>query len=147
MATDAQTICLEVATPTGWAVEKLEVSSVQAPSTFGEFGVLPGHLPLLVALKAGPLHYVINGETHHAAMGGMGYAQVERDPGGSDKVRILTEFFQRPEDVDIEAAQADLEAAIANLKAASTEDVDRSSLERDEAWARARIEVASYAAN
>jgi len=147
MATEAPTICLEVTTPTGWAVKRVEVSSVQAPSVFGEFGVLPGHLPLLVALKAGPLHYVVNGETHHAAMGGMGYAQVERNPGESDKVRILTEFFQRPEDVDIEAAQADLETATAKLKAATDEDVDRASLERDEAWARARIEVAAHAAN
>jgi len=145
MATDAQTICLEVATPTGWAVEKLEVTSVQAPSVFGEFGVLPGHLPLLVALKAGPLHYVADGETHHAAMGGMGYAQVERDPGGPDKVRILSEFFQRPEDVDVEAAQADLEAAVASLKAGSDEEADREALLRDEAWARARIQIAAHA--
>lgn len=147
MAADTKTIRLEVATPTGWAVKKVEVQSVQAPSVFGEFGVLPGHLPLLVALKAGPLHYVTDGETHHAAMGGMGYAQVERTPEGTDTVRILSEFYQRPDEIDLEAAQADLDAAIASQKTASGDDVDLESLARDEAWARARIEVAVHAAD
>ena len=91
MASIPSLLTLEVATPTGWALEPTQVSSVQAPSVFGEFGVLPGHLPLLVALKAGPLHYVVDGTTKHAAIGGTGYAQVDTQQDGSGKLRVLAD--------------------------------------------------------
>lgn len=145
MASTSESLTLEVATPTGWAVEKLEVQSVRAPSVFGEFGVLPGHLPLLVALKAGPLHYTVDGTVHHAAMGGTGYAQVERGGDGPDVVRILSEFFVRPEDVDVDAAQADLDNAVRAQKEAGANSADRETFARDEAWARARLDIAELA--
>ena len=140
MASIQDTLTLEVATPSGWALQPMKVSSVQAPSVFGEFGVLPGHLPLLVALKAGPIHYVVDGTTKHAAMGGTGYAQVEKFADGSGKLRVLAEFFLEPADIDLEAAQADLDDAVARSKK-SDDDASLSAASRDEAWARARLEV------
>jgi F-type H+-transporting ATPase subunit epsilon len=48
----SETILLEIVTPTGVALRK-QVTDVTAPSVAGEFGVLPGHLPLLAALRTG----------------------------------------------------------------------------------------------
>ena len=47
----AQVLKLEVVTPGGLAV-RAEADQVEAPSVFGEFGVLPGHLPLLAAMAS-----------------------------------------------------------------------------------------------
>ena len=48
----AEKIELEIVTPKGRAL-LASVDEVTAPSVQGEFGVLPGHLPLLAALRAG----------------------------------------------------------------------------------------------
>ncbi len=48
----AESILLEIVTPTGVALRE-RVTDVTAPSVAGEFGVLPGHLPLLAALRTG----------------------------------------------------------------------------------------------
>lgn len=40
---------------------RLEVESVALPFTDGSAGILPGHLPMLAALKTGDGHYVKNG--------------------------------------------------------------------------------------
>ena len=43
---------LEVVTPTGMALKE-QVDEVIAPSVQGQFGVLPGHLPLMAAMATG----------------------------------------------------------------------------------------------
>ena len=48
----SDTIRLEIVTPRGRAL-LASVDEVTAPSVEGEFGVLPGHLPLLAALRTG----------------------------------------------------------------------------------------------
>ena len=48
----------------------LEVESVQLPLVTGEIGVLPGHVPLLGAVKPGVLRYRSNGQNAVAAIGG-----------------------------------------------------------------------------
>ncbi|HMI88940.1 MAG TPA: ATP synthase F1 subunit epsilon, partial [Polyangiaceae bacterium] len=45
-------VTLEIVTPTGVALSE-QVNDVTAPSVEGEFGVFPGHLPLLAALRTG----------------------------------------------------------------------------------------------
>ncbi len=49
-------IQLEIVTPRGRALTA-SVDEVTAPSVNGEFGVLPGHLPLLAALRTGIVSY------------------------------------------------------------------------------------------
>ena len=44
----AESIQLEIVTPTGVAL-RTAVSEVTVPSVAGEFGVLPGHVPVLAA--------------------------------------------------------------------------------------------------
>lgn len=124
---------LEVATPTGLVLQ-VEAEMVQAPSVQGEFGVLPGHLPLLAALETGVLSWKIDGKEHVAAIA-PGF--VEAEP---DKVLVLTEAFSLPEDVDIDKAKADLATSQKRLKELSKDDDGaRRELERDSDWAEALI--------
>ncbi len=70
-------LTLEVTTPLGLAL-RTECEFVEAPSVQGEFGVFPGHLPVLAALRSGLLKYKSSGKVHVAALG-PGF--VEAEPG------------------------------------------------------------------
>ena len=137
MAIAETELALEVATPLGKELS-LRAKSVQVPSVAGEFGVLPGHVPLLAALKPGLLKYEENGKAVAAAVGG-GF--VEADAG---RVRLITEFFARPEDVDVAQAQQDLEAAEQRLKEykGMLGDAGHAEAQRNLEWALARLELA-----
>jgi F0F1-type ATP synthase epsilon subunit len=65
------------------------------------------------------------------------------------RVRLITEFFVKQGEVDLEAAQRDLAAAQQRLKdtKATTEDVEYREAQRDVDWALARIALAGTSAN
>jgi F-type H+-transporting ATPase subunit epsilon len=117
----------------------LQVESVQLPGVAGEFGVLPGHIPLLAALKPGVVRYRREGQLVIAAVGA-GYAEA-----GATSVRVISEFFARPEDVSLDEARADLAKAEERLKTmrAQLGDAEQLEAQGDLDWARARIEIAS----
>src|SRR5690349_1326487 len=98
----------------------------------GELGVLPGHVPLLAALRPGILTYKQGGQLQKAAVGG-GFIEA-----GAAHVRVITEFFQKPDQVDVEDARKDLEAAEAKLKEtkATIDDVEYKEAERAQQWAQ-----------
>ncbi|MGF1467852.1 MAG: ATP synthase F1 subunit epsilon [Sandaracinaceae bacterium] len=137
MAADQQRLTLEVATLTGLALST-EADSVEAPGSEGEFGVLPNHRPLLAALRAGVLHYELDGETHRAAVGS-GFVEA-----GPTKVLVLTDNFALPGDVSAEEAERDLEEAEAKLAAFREAHVgpDFAQIRREIEWARARRSLA-----
>lgn len=134
-------LTLEVATPVGLALHT-ECESIAAPSVQGEFGVLPGHLPLLAALRAGIVKYRVDGEDLVAAVG-PGFVEA-----GPDKVLLLTDVFALPEDVDEAEVQGELEAAEARLEELEGAHLghDYEEIERDIQWANARLELAAAAA-
>src|SRR5687767_14890160 len=113
MANLPTSLALEVATPLGNALA-IQTDSVQMPSVAGEVGVLPGHVPLLAALKPGILTYKQDGQFKRAAIGG-GYAEAT-----PDRVRVITEYFVTPDQVDVAVAQRELQAAEAHLKSLKT---------------------------
>jgi F-type H+-transporting ATPase subunit epsilon len=90
----AETIQLEIVTPTGVALRE-QVNEVTAPSVAGEFGVLPGHLPLLAALRTGLVTYKQSGQEHRLAVH-HGFVEVAHDTA-----LMLTERFARKSDVDV----------------------------------------------
>jgi F-type H+-transporting ATPase subunit epsilon len=136
MARESQTLHLEVATPTGLKLA-LETESVQAPSVHGEFGVLPGHLPLLAALRCGLLKYVEGGKAKVAAVG-PGFVEA-----GPDKVLLITDMFAAPESIDVDAARKDLAQAEGKLREFGErfEGPDYLELQRNIDWAQARIDA------
>jgi F-type H+-transporting ATPase subunit epsilon len=132
----AETLTLEVATPLGLALNTT-ADSVQAPSVRGEFGVLPGHLPLLAALKPGVLRYRVGANVNVAAVSA-GFVEA-----GSDKVLMLTDAFLAPKDIDDGVARSELERALADLAGFGEEYEGREyeELQRRIDWARARLDA------
>lgn len=131
------TLSLEVATPDGLAL-KTEAEMVTAPSVEGEFGVLPGHLPLLAATRAGLLTYRVGGRNEVAAIG-PGF--VEARP---DKVLVLTDAFLKPASIDRAAAEQELAAAERALSESKDqlEAPEHKEAQRNVEWARARVDAA-----
>jgi F-type H+-transporting ATPase subunit epsilon len=83
-------IALDIVTPYGLTVST-HVEEVTATGALGEFGILPGHLPLLSALKPGPLSFKRQGETYRFTVGS-GFAE-----GGADHLVVLVDEFERGE--------------------------------------------------
>jgi F-type H+-transporting ATPase subunit epsilon len=135
---DSSKLALQVATPLGMQLD-LEVESVQLPGTEGEFGVLPGHIPLLAALKPGVLRYRNEGQLQLAAVGS-GYAEA-----GAKSVRVISEFYATPKDVDVEEARADLAKAEQRIKTITAQlgETEQVEAQGDLDWARARLEIAA----
>lgn len=89
---------LELATPTRQLVSE-QVDEVVAPGTEGYFGVLPGHAAFLTTLGSGEVSYRDGREEHRLAVIG-GFAEVS-----GDRVIILAEHAERPEEIDRERAE------------------------------------------
>jgi F-type H+-transporting ATPase subunit epsilon len=90
---------LEFVTPERALVHD-DVDEVEIPGEDGYFGVLPGHAPLLSALRAGELWYRKGGEKRYAFVAG-GFAEVL-----PDRVAILAQVAERAEDIDNQRAEA-----------------------------------------
>jgi F-type H+-transporting ATPase subunit epsilon len=89
----ADKIQLEIVTPKGRALS-VSADEVTAPSVDGEFGVMPGHLPLLAALRTGLVTYRVGGDTKKCAVG-PGFVEA-----GPEKVSIVTDEFTEREQID-----------------------------------------------
>ena len=135
-------LTLEIATPVGLALQT-ECESVSAPSVNGEFGVFPGHLPLLAALRAGMVKYSVGGRELAAAVG-PGFVEA-----GPEKVLLLTDSFVLPEDVDAGAVQDELADASKRLDELETEyaGTEYDEIVRDIEWAEARLSLAGRKAD
>ena len=132
---DDKARALTVATPLGMQLD-LSVETVQLPGVAGEFGILPGHVELLAALKPGVLRYKKDGQTLIAAIGS-GYSEAD-----ATHVRVITEFFAKPEDVEVKEARAEKDQAEAKLKNAVLGEPDQLEAQSEYEWASARLEIA-----
>ena len=92
-------ITLEIVTPER-AIASEQVDEVQLPGSEGYFGVLPGHAPLLATLQVGELWYRIGQDKHYLAVA-FGFAEVL-----PDRVTVLAQIAERPEDIDVPRAEA-----------------------------------------
>jgi F-type H+-transporting ATPase subunit epsilon len=92
-------IRLEFVTPER-AIAHEEVDEIVLPGEEGDFGVLPGHAPLLAALRTGQMWYRKGTDTQFAFVDG-GFAEVV-----PDRVSILAPVAERAEDIDFARAEA-----------------------------------------
>jgi len=130
------TFKLEIVTPEKQVVKGVAAEEAQIPGENGYLGILPGHAPLITELKPGALTYRANGATQTLAVA-WGFAEVL-----PDKVIILAETAERPQDIDVARAEKAKSRAEELLKSNNPEvDYDRAedALER----AETRIKVAS----
>jgi F-type H+-transporting ATPase subunit epsilon len=111
----ADKLRLELVTPYRQVLSQ-EVDEVTAPGALGEFGVLPGHTPMLTTLRIGELIYRSGAEHFHVALN-WGYVEVE-----NDKVTVLVETAERADDIDLERARAALGRAEESMKKLTPED-------------------------
>ena len=97
-------LTLEIATPTRLVIATT-ADEVVAPGSQGYFGVLPGHAPFLTTLGTGELTYRIGRDEHHLAVSG-GFVEVR-----NDKVIVLTDTGERPNEIDRARAERARERA------------------------------------
>ncbi len=91
---------LDVITPERRLLSE-QADAVTVPGLGGELGILPGHTPLISALQTGVLSYTQGTTTRRLLVSG-GFVEVN-----SDRVSVLADFAEFPEEVD--AARARLE--------------------------------------
>jgi F-type H+-transporting ATPase subunit epsilon len=124
---------LEFVTPERAIVHE-EVDEVEVPGEAGYFGVLPGHAPLLAALKTGELWYRKGSEKNYAFVAG-GFAEVL-----PDRVAILAQIAERAEDIDIQRAEASKRRAEDRLaRPTSNLDTERARIAMIRAIARLQV--------
>ena len=129
---------MEFVTPDRAIVHE-DVDEVQLPGEEGYFGVLPGHAPLLAALRTGEMWYRKGAEKRYAFIAG-GFAEVL-----PDRVSILAETAERAEDIDLERAEAAKRRAEERLAKPTIVDFDHERARIALIRASARLDVARQA--
>jgi F-type H+-transporting ATPase subunit epsilon len=130
----ANTFQLEIVTPAKLLV-KDEAEEAQIPGLGGYLGILPGHAPLITELAVGVITYKASGATHTFSVA-WGFAEVL-----PEKVTILAEAAERPQDIDVDRAQKAKERAEQLLKS-NNPDVDYARAEDALQRAETRLNVA-----
>jgi len=102
-------LLLEIVTPDKLVLSQ-DVDYVGAPGIMGEFGVMAHHIPFLSALGIGSLMYKAGNRPHYVFISG-GFAEVS-----NNKVTILAEVAERPEEIDVERAKKAQERARKRLE-------------------------------
>ena len=105
----SDTFQLEIVTPAKLMV-KDAAEEAQIPGLSGYLGILPGHAPLITELAVGVITYKASGTTHMLSVA-WGFAEVL-----PDKVTILAEAAERPQEIDVARAQEAKNRAEALLK-------------------------------
>jgi F-type H+-transporting ATPase subunit epsilon len=129
------TFQLEIVTPEKMVVNEA-AEEAQIPGLNGYLGILPGHAPLISELGVGIITYRAGGATKTLSVA-WGFAEVLQD-----KVTILAETAERPEEIDVARAQQAKERAEQLLKSNDPElNYDRA--QDDLKRAETRLKVAT----
>jgi F-type H+-transporting ATPase subunit epsilon len=110
----AGTFKFELVTPERMALSQ-DATQVLVPGMEGEFTVLPGHAPVISALRPGVIEVTLaeGGETERIFVKG-GFAEVD-----ADRVTVLAERAMAVEQMSTDVVAAELETAEAELAAAA----------------------------
>jgi len=105
-----KSFALRIVAPRGVVFEG-EATSVSAPGTLGSFQVLFNHAPLLSSLEIGPLKVKDTAGADTVYATGGGFLEVS-----GNRVVVLVESAELPEDIDVARARAARERAEGRLK-------------------------------
>lgn len=128
------TFQIEIVTPEKMVVKDV-AEEAQIPGKNGYLGILPGHAPLVTELAVGEITYRNGATTHYLAVA-WGFAEVL-----PDKVTILAETSERPEEIDKQRAEEAKRRAEELLNSGNPE-VDYPRAEAALKRAETRLEVA-----
>lgn len=130
---DRNSFLLRIITPDRIFYEN-QVEMVEFNTTEGEIGVLPGHIPLTVIVKPGILAITESEEEKLAALHA-GFAEIL-----PERVTILAEVIEWPEEIDEERAEAAKERAEQRLHSRTPEtDIARAETALQRAVARIQV--------
>jgi len=132
----SDTFQLEIVTPEKQLVKDVAVEELQIPGLGGYLGILPGHAPLITELAVGTITFRASGQTRTLAVA-WGFAEVL-----PDKVTILAETCERPDEIDTARAQKAKERAEERLKSNDPK-IDYTRAEDALQRAETRLKVAS----
>lgn len=125
-----QALVFKIVTPER-VLMQTEAEAVVVPAELGYLGVLPGHAPLLAALKAGVVRYRWEGQMRRLAVSG-GFIEVT-----AKQVVVLADTAEMAEEIDVARAQRARERAAARLRERGGDlDVVRAQLALQRALAR-----------
>jgi len=118
------------------------VDSVQVPGLGGELGILPGHTPLISQLRTGVLAYA-QGATKRRLLVSGGFVEVS-----DDRVAVLADVAERPEEIDAARARLAREHAEKTLSAftGSEEDFARARAELERSMVRLQLTTEDHSA-
>jgi F-type H+-transporting ATPase subunit epsilon len=129
----AEKIQLEIVTPEKIALRE-SVDEVIVPGLEGELGILPDHTPLISRLKTGILSYRSGNDRKQLHVSG-GFVEVL-----SDRVSVLSDIAEKPEEIDVNRALRAKERAERRLAARSADtDFDRIELKLQRALIRLQL--------
>ncbi|GAB1537014.1 hypothetical protein ADMFC3_26450 [Geovibrio sp. ADMFC3] len=94
----ADMIKLELVTPERLLLSE-DVEEVIVPGVEGDLGVLPGHTPLLSALRVGEMTYRKGGKNEYVAIEGGGLIEIS-----SDKVIVLADAAELGREINLQEA-------------------------------------------
>ena len=125
----------ELVTPVKLMVSR-EADMVVVPGGEGDFGVLPGHAPLLATVRPGTVDIYENDQVSERVFVAGGFAEVS-----GERCTVLAEEAMRLSDITAEAAQERVDTAQKRLDAAET-DTEREDAGREFKAAEAMLAVA-----
>jgi F-type H+-transporting ATPase subunit epsilon len=129
-------LTLEIVTPEGSKLRE-QVDELTAPSVAGEFGVLPGHLPILAALRTGLLSWRKGGAAGSCAVGG-GFIEVSQN-----HAYVLTDRYASKDKLDPVSIRAELKTLDTKIEKypGKTTDPEFEELVYEELWCAAQLEL------
>jgi F-type H+-transporting ATPase subunit epsilon len=130
---------LDVITPERRLLSE-QVDSVTLPGAGGELGILPGHTPLISELQTGLLSFARGAETRRLLVSG-GFVEVNED-----RVSVLADLAEFPEEVDAARARTEREEAERRLAAFTGTPEELTDLSAQLARADTRLQLAADAA-
>ena len=130
----ADQLKLEVVTPERRVLSE-PVNSVTVPGRNGEMQILPGHAALISELKTGVLTYNQDGTTQQLHVSG-GFVEVS-----DDRVSVLAEIAERPEEIDAARARLAREHTEKQLSAWSgtEEDFEKARVKLERSMVRLQL--------
>nr|WP_216855517.1 F0F1 ATP synthase subunit epsilon [Paenibacillus alba] len=109
---------MEIVTPER-KVYAEQANMVSVKGVEGELGILPNHIPLVTPLKIAPITVKKQGSKDEIIAVNGGFMEVRKD-----KVVILAESAELPEQIDIDRAKAAKERAEKRLAETKQDNVD-----------------------
>jgi len=116
-------------------VVSMPVDMVVVPGGEGDFGVLPGHAPLIASVRPGVIEIYDGREVSDRIFVAGGFAEVTRE-----RCTVLAESAVRVSEINVGDAETDLRSAESDLANAAS-DNDRADAERRLGVAQGKLEA------